>query len=135
MEMIRRPAFIEAARLGNQVEAVKNLQVSDNARRVFEGLAQKNPEYLAMLSSEALRSFTENANCKMLMDQLSMMQDNKWAMALADNNARSLVADPAFRQLENLKPFTEALIGHRAEMKMLFQSNADWAVLCKQAEQ
>jgi hypothetical protein len=135
LEMIRRPAFVEAARSGNQVEALKNLMVSDNARKVVGELAQKNPEYLAMLSSEALRSFTENADCKTLMGQLSRMQDSRWAMALADNNARNLFADPVFRQLENFKPFTEALIGHRAEMKRLFESNADWAVLCKQAEQ
>ena len=135
LEMIKVPAFVEAARQGNQQEALKRLKVSENVRATVEGLAQKNADYLAMLSSDALRSFTENANCQALMDQLSQMPDNKWALALADNNARTLVADAGFQRLENLTAFSEALIGHRTEMKALFQSNADWAVLCKQAEQ
>jgi len=135
LEMIKGPAFVEAARQGNQQEALKRMKMPDNARAALEELAQKNPDYLAMLSSDAMRSFTENSKCTVLMDQLSKMPDNKWAQALADNNARSLIGDAGFQRLENLTAFTEALIGHRTEMKALFQSNADWAVLCKQAEQ
>ena len=134
VELLNNPAFVEAAKDANLTEALK-VHGADRFATALTELAHQFPDALAMLSSDAARNITKDAKLASLLDQLSQMPDNAVGTALADKDALAIMADAGFQRVENLTAFAEALKVYPTEMKSLFGSNVDWAVLCKQAEQ
>jgi len=95
----------------------------------LDALTTKCPDYLAMLADPAFGNWIENANTRELLDQFMKSGNDNLAQVLADKDARTIILDGNFQNLENLQVFTDAL--KMEGMKTIIGSQVDPALFIK----